>query len=33
MVEGWGFEDLARGVKSLYNIGQKRDKKKEKKKT
>jgi len=28
MVEGWGFEDLACGVKSLCNIGQKRDKKK-----
>ncbi len=27
MVEGWGFEDLARGVKSLCNIGQKRDEK------
>ena len=32
-VEGRGFEDLARGVKSLCNIGQKRDEKKEKKKT
>ncbi len=30
-VEGWGFEDLARGVKSLCNIGQKRDEKKRKK--
>ncbi len=32
-VEGWGFEDPAHGVKSLCNIGQKRDEKKEKKKT
>ncbi len=32
-VEGWGFEDLAHGVNSLCNIGQKRDEKKEKKKT
>ncbi len=31
MVEGWGFEDLACGVKSLCNIGQKRDEKKGKK--
>jgi len=33
MVEGWGFEDLVCGVKSLCNIGQKRDEKKEMKKT
>ncbi len=31
-MERWGFEDPARGVKSLCNIGQKRDEKKEKKK-
>ena len=33
MVEGWGFEDPARGVKSLCNIGQKRNEKKRKEKT
>ena len=33
VVERWGFEDLACGIKSLCNIGQKRDEKKEKKKT
>ncbi len=32
MVEGWGFEDPAHEVKSLYNIGQKRDKKRKKRK-
>jgi len=32
MVEGWGFEDPACGVKSLCNIGQKRDGKKKKRK-
>ena len=32
MVEGWGFEDPARGVKSLCNIGQKRDEKRKKRK-
>jgi len=32
MVEGWGFEDLACGVKSLCNIGQKRDEKRKKRK-
>ena len=32
-VEGWGFEDPMHGVKSLCNIGQKRDEKEEKKKT
>ena len=31
-VERWGFEDLACGVKSLCNIGQKRDEKKKKRK-
>src|SRR6266702_7836700 len=32
MVEGWGFEDPARGVKSLCNIGQKRAEKRKKRK-
>ena len=31
-VEGWGFEDSARGVKSLCNIGQKGTKKERKEK-